>query len=372
MLILNTGPCDDSTFIDSVETVRRQAVDVSLLLVYYNNMTPPVTDINNIDPNTNPELDVIKKHHGEIIHEPNGFVNKIYRKDSQLNRRTVNTYIDMWKEDKKDLSNKVETVSKRRWGESFHFARAYKGDTFEQSIKRHEQFLSLKLGLGPKHKAIDVGCGVGGPLREIVRLSGSHVTGINNNGYQIERCKAYSKKLGLENLTDFIKCDFTNIPCELDNKFDSAYAIEATVHAPKLEMVYGEIFRALKPGGLFASYEWVITDKYDENNPEHKQVIHGIEKGNSVPALGPYRKVLEAAKNVGFEILEYEDMAVLDDSHEPWTTHKFVIILESLHIAPPGSTDVSLFLNNTATALVRGGELEIFSPMFFVLFRKPQ
>ncbi|CAJ0751775.1 5548_t:CDS:1, partial [Entrophospora sp. SA101] len=72
------------------------------------------TDINNIDPNTNPELDVIKKHHGEIIHEPNGFVNKIYRKDSQLNRRTVNTYIDMWKEDKKDLSNKVETVSKRR------------------------------------------------------------------------------------------------------------------------------------------------------------------------------------------------------------------------------------------------------------------
>ncbi|CAJ0625944.1 1856_t:CDS:2 [Entrophospora sp. SA101] len=123
----------------------------------------------------------------------------------------------------------------------------------------------------------DIGCGVGGPLREIVRLSGAHVTGINNNGYQIERCKAYSKKLGLENLTDFVKCDFTNIPPELDGKFDSAYAVEATVHAPKLEMVYGEIFRTLKPGGLFASYEWVITDKYDENNPDHKQIIHGIE-----------------------------------------------------------------------------------------------
>src|SRR4051794_12855525 len=76
-------------------------------------MTPPVTDINSIDPNTTPELD-IKKHHGEIICESNGFVNKIYRKDSQLNRRVVNTYIDMWKGDKKDLSNKTETVSKRR------------------------------------------------------------------------------------------------------------------------------------------------------------------------------------------------------------------------------------------------------------------
>ena len=51
----------------------------------------------------------------------------------------------------------------------------------------------------------DVGCGVGGPMREIVRLSGAHVTGINNNAYQIERCKTYSKKFGLESMTDFVK-----------------------------------------------------------------------------------------------------------------------------------------------------------------------
>ena len=40
------------------------------------------------------------------------------------------------------------------WGESFHFARTYKGDTFEQSIKRHEQYLSLKLGMNGKHKTL--------------------------------------------------------------------------------------------------------------------------------------------------------------------------------------------------------------------------
>ena len=60
-------------------------------------------------------------------------------------------------------------------------------------------------------------------------------------------------------------------------KFDSAYAVEATVHSPKLEIVYGQVFNALKPGGLFASYEWVTTSKYDENNPEHRRIIHGIE-----------------------------------------------------------------------------------------------
>lgn len=67
------------------------------------------------------------------------------------------------------------------------------------------------------------------------------------------------------------------MPRELDGKFDSAYAVEATVHSPKLEMAYGQVFRALKPGGLFAIYEWVTTPKYDENNPEHRRIIHGIE-----------------------------------------------------------------------------------------------
>ena len=45
-----------------------------------------------------------------------------------------------------------------------------------------------------------------------------------------------------------------------DNSFDAVYAIEATVHAPKLEGVYGEIFRVLKPGGVFGVYEWLMTD----------------------------------------------------------------------------------------------------------------
>ena len=43
--------------------------------------------------------------------------------------------------------------------------------------------------------------------------------------------------------------------------------IEATCHAPDAAACYGEIFRVLKPGGVFASYEWCLTDKYDPNNP---------------------------------------------------------------------------------------------------------
>ncbi|CAI2174969.1 19638_t:CDS:2 [Funneliformis geosporum] len=335
----------------------------------------------------------IKQHHGEIIYESNGFIKKMNRKDSQLNQRILNTYTGMWQEDKKDFSNKEETTQLRRDNAQKMTNAFYDiGDTFDQSIKRHELYLPLKLGMDDKHKTLDVGCGVGGPLREIVRLSGAHVTGINNNAYQIERCKAYSKKLGIENKTNFIKGDFTKIPRELDGKFDSAYAIEATLHAPTLELAYSEIFRALKPGGCFATYEWVTTPKYDENDPEHRRIIHGIEEGNSIPSLSSYKQALEAATNVGFEVLEYEDMATLKDYHVPWyltlkgnfslngfrmtrigrwATHKLVYLLECFRIVASGSADVAIILNNTADALVEGGELEIFTPMFFILLKKP-
>jgi sterol 24-C-methyltransferase len=33
----------------------------------------------------------------------------------------------------------------------------------------------------------------------------------------------------------------------------------------------------LKPGGLFASYEWCCTDSYDETDPEQKKIINEIE-----------------------------------------------------------------------------------------------
>lgn len=123
----------------------------------------------------------------------------------------------------------------------------------------------------------DVGCGVGGPLREVVKSSGgAHVTGINNNAYQIERCEAYSRKYGLTEYTAFVKGDFTRMPIA-DASFDAVFSVEATVHAPKLEMVYGEIFRVLKPGGKYACYEWCVTEKYDEDDLFQKKIVHGIE-----------------------------------------------------------------------------------------------
>lgn len=64
--------------------------------------------------------------------------------------------------------------------------------------------INLRKGM----KVLDVGCGVGGPAREIATFSGCNIVGLNNNGYQIERATAYAKKQGLERQVSFVKGDF--------------------------------------------------------------------------------------------------------------------------------------------------------------------
>ena len=69
--------------------------------------------------------------------------------------------------------------------------------------------------------------------------------------------------------------NFCNLSLE-SNTFEKVYAIEATCHADDLTQSYGEAFRVLKPGGLFAGYEYIMTDNYDPTNSTHKKIKHDI------------------------------------------------------------------------------------------------
>jgi 24-methylenesterol C-methyltransferase len=50
----------------------------------------------------------------------------------------------------------------------------------------------------------------------------------------------------LESLCEVVCGSFLEMPFP-DNSFNGVYSMEATCHAPKLEEVYTEIFRVLKP-----------------------------------------------------------------------------------------------------------------------------
>jgi hypothetical protein len=68
----------------------------------------------------------------------------------------------------------------------------------------------------------------------------------------------------------------------------------------------------LKPGQCFATYEWCVTDHYDEINPEHQKIKAEIELGNGLPDIRSTRQCLQAAIDAGFEVSSLSTSAILD------------------------------------------------------------
>ena len=64
------------------------------------------------------------------------------------------------------------------------------------------------MGLKDGMNVLDVGCGVGGPAREIAKFAGVNITGLNNNDYQIERATHYAARERLSSQLSFTKGDF--------------------------------------------------------------------------------------------------------------------------------------------------------------------
>ncbi len=335
------------------------------------------------------------------------------------NKEGIANYTKFWQKDSKndtetDMANRLSEYTsvvngyydgatdlyEYGWGANFHFARYYPGEAFAQAIARHEHYLAATMGLKRGMRVLDVGCGVGGPAREIARFAGVNIVGLNNNEYQLGRARKYTAKAGLEGQCEFVKGDFMKLAEQFgENSFDAVYAIEATCHAPEWEGVYGEIFKVLKPGGKFGVYEWCMTDAYDKSNPEHRRIAHGIEVGDGIPEMRSIAQARSALKTVGFEINEERDLADVGDK-VPWyyplegdlrkcqtvwdiftcwrmttfgafCTQSVIKVLETARLAPKGTYDVGESLKVAALALVEGGQTKLFTPMMhFVATKK--
>ena len=278
------------------------------------------------------------------------------------------------------------------WGQSFHFAPMNVGESFEESIAGYQHFLGEAIGLRPGMKVLDVGCGVGGPQRSLARKFGVSIVGLNINEYQLGKCSAYNSKAGLDHLCSILHGDFLNIPAE-DGSFDAAYHVEAISHAPDKAAVYAEIFRVLRPGAVFAGYDWCITPLYDGGNPEHRKLKEEIKYGNALPEIASFTEITDSLRAVGFELVEAHDRAPVSAPETPWyrplegsslklrslprtalgrkITSAALRVLEGVRAVPKGSFEVQKILNIAADSLVAAGRLGIFTPMYYHKARKP-
>ena len=126
------------------------------------------------------------------------------------------------------------------WGDCFHFARLKNDESFNKSILNHELNLAKQIGINENSKVMDLGCGVGGPLKNIASNIKCSITGLTINQYQVEKGNEILKKESLDNKNKIILGDYLKLPFD-NNSFDNGIDIEATAHCTDLNKYFSEV-----------------------------------------------------------------------------------------------------------------------------------
>ena len=280
------------------------------------------------------------------------------------------------------------------WGESLHFAPLTPHESLEESKVRHQRAMISELELQKGMTVVDVGCGVGGPMRRFVREAGVRVVGININEIQLEEARRLNAEAGLDHLVDFETCSFMDMSAIEDDTFDRGYAIESTCHAPDKQRCFEEVFRVLKPGALFWGQEMCLTGKFDPQDDRHRAIEQDLMRGIALKDIATFAEVNQALEAAGFQVVQGTDRNVREGPSTPWyqpmeSRHgtlgnalrrlpwgrKAVIagtrLAEVLRLFPKGSAEVVRLLDRTAEAYIAGGKWGIFTPLYCFLARKP-
>ena len=110
------------------------------------------------------------------------------------------------------------------------------------------------LGVTASSHALDVGCGMGGPARQLAHTTGCRVSAIDLTPEFIGVAEALNDRLSMTDQVDFQVASALDLPFE-ENTFDAAWTLHMSMNVEDKRRMYAEIFRVLKPGARFALYD---------------------------------------------------------------------------------------------------------------------
>ena len=137
-------------------------------------------------------------------------------------------------------------------------------DDFQQLLDRrsvHTHATHLLPHLKPGQQVLDFGCGPGTisvGLAQAVNPGELH--GIDMEASQLELASAAAQAGGHANAS-FQVGDVTDLPFD-DASFDVAHCHAVLMHVPDTQATLAEVMRVLKPGGLIASRESIISSSF--------------------------------------------------------------------------------------------------------------
>ena len=141
---------------------------------------------------------------------------------------------------------------------------------------------------------LDIGCGSGGiTLYLVERHDAAPATGFDIEAPVIEAATARAEQRGLSDRASFVQGAVGPLPFA-EASFDVVFSKDALLHVPDKEALFADIFRVLKPGGVFAASDWLTSH---DGEPSAAMKAYVAAEGLSFSMASPerYRRAMELA-----------------------------------------------------------------------------
>ena len=178
-------------------------------------------------------------------------------------------------------------------------------DTGAESVAEASQAMTRYLlslaNLQKGQQVLDIACGYGGTLRELARL-GCQSSGIDISQVCVDEARRANEAVGLGDSISVETGDFHNIDYP-DASCDACVCQESIIHSTDRSRVLAEVWRVLRPGGVFS-----FSDILTAENADLALVNAAFERlgvrGDATPE--DYRRMAEDA---GFLVEHAEERA---------------------------------------------------------------
>ncbi|NGY04729.1 class I SAM-dependent methyltransferase [Solimonas terrae] len=153
-----------------------------------------------------------------------------------------------------------------------------------------------QLAIGANDRVLDIGCGIGGASRFAAQTYGCQVIGVDLTDEYVETGKVLCAWLGLDAKVELLQGSVLamNLP---DASVDKAFMLHVGMNIPDKAALAAEVWRVLKPGGVFGIYDIM------EVNAE--QLVFPVPWATVAAAssLAPPEAYRHALTGAGFEIV---------------------------------------------------------------------
>ena len=151
-------------------------------------------------------------------------------------------------------------------------------------------------------RVLDIGCGIGGVDVVLTEdLGAGHVTGIDVEPSLIEHARRRVDVLNLAQRIELLVVEPGPLPFP-DASFDVVFSKDSLIHVPDKVMIYGEMYRVLRPGGRIAIGDWL-----GDSRPPSATMREWLSIVGLTFTLDTLEHIVRVVEETGFELLDAVD-----------------------------------------------------------------